>query len=327
MSGEAERSRARPEDSNFRRFGFRRATTTRVLTRVSGFANMAHATTRGEKADDPRRLPFPRGNGRKVRENPDASLVARMMRSSCKCGYFKCSAARLKIVVSPVRILVSPSAASPVTTDFSSSGGQASNRPIWSGRFDETPNRASPRAIRTGATAVDTPRMRAPYPNAVGDQNVSDNGGDQVQGAQCCREAEERLEHGDLHSGKSPRFAVVAPIADRFRLPSTLAAAPRSARPSAATAGRAPRAPPRGISVIAPSRSPPDAPTADDSSSLASRAARRSRSRSSPSSPFTSAPLSTPSESPAGRPRSSRRLFALPFAPAPAAPVREPILR
>ena len=28
-----------------------------------------------------------------------------------------------------------------------------------------------------------------------------------------------------------------------------------------------------------------------------------------------------------GRPRSRRRLFALPFAPAPAAPVREPILR
>ena len=130
----------------------------------------------------------------------------------------------------------------------------------------------------------------------------------------------------DLHSGKSPRFAVVAPIADRFRLPSTLAAAPRSARPSAATAGRAPRAPPRGISAIVRrdrrrTRPPP--------TTAAPRRAVRHDGRApvEPSSPFTSAPLSTPSESPAGRPRSRRRLFALPFAPAPAAPVREPILR
>ena len=41
---------------------------------------------RREKADDPRRWPFRKGNGRKVRENPDAPLVTRMMRSPCKRG-------------------------------------------------------------------------------------------------------------------------------------------------------------------------------------------------------------------------------------------------
>ena len=74
----------RPEDSNFRSFGFRRATTTSAATRVPRSATTAHATSCDEKADDPRRWPFRRGNGRKVRENPDAPPVASRMRSPCK---------------------------------------------------------------------------------------------------------------------------------------------------------------------------------------------------------------------------------------------------
>ena len=39
-------------------------------------AAMARATARGEKAHDRRRWPLRRGNGPKVRRNPDARLVA-----------------------------------------------------------------------------------------------------------------------------------------------------------------------------------------------------------------------------------------------------------
>jgi hypothetical protein len=72
-------------------------------------AAMARLTASGEKADDPRGRPFRRGNGRKIRENQDGKLLRGTMRNPCKLRLFRSRAARLKIVVSPVRVRVSPS--------------------------------------------------------------------------------------------------------------------------------------------------------------------------------------------------------------------------
>ena len=48
---------------------------------------------RGEKADEPCRLPFRRGNGRKVRGNPHARFSGRTRRNPWKSRCFRCRAA------------------------------------------------------------------------------------------------------------------------------------------------------------------------------------------------------------------------------------------
>jgi hypothetical protein len=62
-----------------------------------------------EKAHRPRRGPFRSANGRKMRRNADASKRLRSGQTLCKWGKLSKRTARLRIVVSPVRVRVSPS--------------------------------------------------------------------------------------------------------------------------------------------------------------------------------------------------------------------------
>jgi len=61
-----------------------------------------------EKAHGCGRGPFHPANGRKVQENADDARHAEIDERPCKEAGLRSSAARLKIVVSPVRVRVSP---------------------------------------------------------------------------------------------------------------------------------------------------------------------------------------------------------------------------
>jgi hypothetical protein len=74
------------------------------------------AGRRDEKAHGPCRGPFHTGNDRKVRERADAVRLPETSESPCKSAGLSSSSTRLKIVVSPVRVRVSPSQEVPATT-------------------------------------------------------------------------------------------------------------------------------------------------------------------------------------------------------------------
>jgi hypothetical protein len=62
-----------------------------------------------EKAHGPRRGPFHTVNDRKVRENADSARHPETDETPCKSFGLTSNSTRLKIVVSPVRVRVSPS--------------------------------------------------------------------------------------------------------------------------------------------------------------------------------------------------------------------------